>query len=110
MVRRKKQQPNFYFKDGLSLDLDPGYDAGAFNQSMALSTRLAGGSQETAFSINAMGMDALQNTRVPLEIGQTAGQAFRVSIAEMDLPQDIYVYLEDTLTAPLLLLKMGTLS
>ena len=103
----QKAATKFYFKDGLSLDLDPGYDAGAFNQSMALSTRQAGGSQETAFSINAMGINALQNTRVPLEIGQTAGQAFRVSIAEMDLPQDIYVYLEDTLNGTLTSLKDG---
>ena len=73
----------------LLLDLDPGYDAAAFNQSMALSTRLPQGSHETAFSINAMGISSMQNTRVPLEIRQTAGQAFRVSIAEMDLPQDI---------------------
>ena len=103
----QKAATKFYFKDGLSLDLDPGYDAGAFNQSMALSTRQAQGSQETAFSINAMGINALQNTRVPLEIRQTAGQAFRVSIAEMDLPQDIYVYLEDTLNGTLTSLKDG---
>ena len=44
-----------------------------------------------------MGMDAMQNTRVPLEIIQNAGQAFTISIADMDLPEDIYVYLEDTL-------------
>ena len=80
----EKAATNFYFRDGLSLDLDPGYDAAAFNQSMALSTRLPQGSQETAFGINAMGMDAMQNTRVPLEIRQNAGQAFRVSIADMD--------------------------
>ena len=103
----QKAATKFYFKDGLSLDLDPGYDAGAFNQSMALSTRQAQGSQETAFSINAMGINALQNTRVPLEIRQTPGQAFRVSIAEMDLPQDIYVYLEDTLNGTLTSLKDG---
>ena len=39
---------NLYFRDGLSLNLDPGYDAGAFNQSTKLSTRLPQGSQETA--------------------------------------------------------------
>ncbi|MDA9284019.1 T9SS type A sorting domain-containing protein [Flavobacteriaceae bacterium] len=96
---------NFYFKDGLSLDLDPGYDAGAYNQSMALSTRLPQGNQETAFSINAMDVDAMQNTRVPLEIRQNAGQAFTISIADMELPQDIYVYLEDTLNGTLTSLK-----
>ena len=103
----EKAATNFYFRDGLSLDLDPGYDAAAFNQSMALSTRLPQGSQETAFGINAMGMDAMQNTRVPLEIRQNAGQTFRVSIADMELPEDIYVYLEDTLNGTLTSLKDG---
>jgi hypothetical protein len=101
----QKATTNFYFRDGLSLDLDPGYDAGAFNQSMALSTKLAVGSNQTAFSINAMGMDAMQNTRVPLEIRQNAGQAFTISIADMELPEDIYVYLEDTLNGSLTSLK-----
>jgi hypothetical protein len=96
---------NVYFRDGLSLGLDPGYDAGAYNQSTKLSTRLPQGSQETAFARNAMGIDALQNTRVPLEIRQNEGQAFRVSMADMNLPEDIYVYLEDTLNGTLTSLK-----
>jgi len=101
----QKAATKFYFRDGLSLGLDPGYDAGAFNQATKLSTRLAGGSQETAFSINAMGVDAMQNTRLPLEIRQNEGQAFTISIADMDLPEDIYVYLEDTLNGTLTSLK-----
>ena len=101
----QKATTGFYFRDGLSLDLDPGYDAGAYNQSTKLSSRLAVGSNQTAFSINAMGMEAMQNTRVPLEIRQNAGQAFTISIADMELPQDIYVYLEDTLNGTLTSLK-----
>ena len=97
----------FYFRDGLSLGLDPGYDAGAFNQSMKLSTRLPQGSQETAFAINAMAIDDLQNTRVPLEVRQNAGQAFTISISDMELPQDISIYLEDTLNGTLTSLKDG---
>ena len=89
----QKGRTNFYFKNGLSLDLDPGYDAGAINQSTKLSTRLPQGSQEFAFAINAMGIDALQNARVPLEIKQNAGQAFTISIADMELPQDIVLRL-----------------
>ena len=103
----QKAKTNIYFKNGLSLDLDPGYDAGAYNQSKKISTRLPQGSQETAFARNAMGMEAMQNTRVPLEIRQNAGQAFRVSMAEADLPQDINVYLEDTLNGTLTSLKDG---
>ena len=101
----EKATTDFYFRDGLSLGLDPGYDAGAFNQSTKLSSRLAMGSQEVAFAKNAMGMDAMQNTRVPLEIRQNAGQAFRVSMTDVDLPEDIYVYLEDTLNGTLTSLK-----
>jgi len=101
----QKAATKFYFRDGLSLGLDTGYDAGAFNQSTKLSTRLPGGSQETAFARNAMGMDAMQNTRVPLEIRQNVGQAFTISIADMELPEDIYVYLEDTLNGTLTSLK-----
>ena len=101
----QKVKTNFYFKNGLSLDLDPGYDAGAYNQSTKLSTRLPQGSNQTAFAINAMDINSLENTRVPLEIRQNAGQAFRVSIAEADLPEDIYVYLEDTLNGTVTSLK-----
>jgi hypothetical protein len=98
---------NFYFRDGLTLGLDPGYDAAAYNQSTKLSTRLPQGSQETAFAINAMDINDLQNTRVPLEIRQNAGQAFTISISDMDLPEDIYIYLEDTLNGTLTSLKDG---
>tara|TARA_Y100000385_G_scaffold256563_1_gene283113 strand:+ start:1133 stop:2683 length:1551 start_codon:yes stop_codon:yes gene_type:complete len=96
---------NLYFRDGLSLGLDPGYDAGAYNQSAKLNTRLPQGPQETAFARNAMGMDAMQSTRVPLEIRQSEGQAFTISLAGMDLPEDIYVYLEDTLNGTFTSLK-----
>jgi hypothetical protein len=101
----QQAKTNLYFRDGLSLGLDPGYDAGAYNQSTKLSTRLAQGSQETAFAKNAMGMDAMQDTRVPLEIRQNAGQSFRVSMEDMELPQGIYVYLEDTLNGTFTSLK-----
>ena len=103
----EQAKTNFYFKTGLTLGLDPWYDAGAFNQSTKLSSRLAEGSQETAFARNAMGMDAMQNARVPLEIRQNTGQPFRVSIAEADLPENIYVYLEDTLNSSFTSLKDG---
>ena len=103
----QKAMTNFYFRDGLSLGIDPWYDAGAYNQSTKLSSRLAQGSQEIAFARNAMGMDAMQNTRVPLEIRQNAGQAFTISIADMNLPEDIYVYLEDTVNGTLTSLKEG---
>ena len=102
----QKATTDFYFRDGLSLGLDPGYDAGAFQSINKIEHKLPGqGSQEAAFARNAMGMDAMQNTRVPLEIRQNAGQAFTMSIEDMELPEDIYVYLEDTVNGTLTSLK-----
>ncbi len=103
----EQAKTNFYFKNGLTLGLDPGYDAGAYSQSTKLSTRLPVGSQEFAFAINAMDINSLENTRVPLEIRQNAGQAFTISMADMELPEDIYVYLEDTLNGTVTSLKEG---
>ena len=101
----EQAKTNFYFKNGLTLGLDPGYDAGAFNQATKLSTRLPVGSQEFAFAINAMDINSLENARVPLEIRQNAGQSFSVSMEDMELPEDIYVYLEDTLNGTVTSLK-----
>jgi len=101
----EQAKTNFYFKNGLTLGLDPGYDAGAYNQSTKLSTRLPVGSQEFAFAINAMDINSLENARVPLEIRQNAGQSFSVSMEDMELPEDIYVYLEDTLNGTVTSLK-----
>jgi len=103
----EQAKTNFYFKNGLTLGLDPGYDAGAYNQLTKLSTRLPVGSQEFAFAINAMDINSLENARVPLEIRQNAGQAFRVSMEDMEIPEDIYVYLEDTLNGTVTSLKDG---
>ena len=60
----------FYFQDGLTLGLDPGYDAGAFDQDIALSSRLLEDDQGTNFAINAMGLDSAFGVAVPLVINQ----------------------------------------
>ena len=87
----------FYFQDGLTLGLDPGYDAGAFNQDTALSSRLLEDDQGTNFAINAMGTASAFDVAVPLVINQEIGDSFRISITNNTLPENVNVYLEDTL-------------
>ena len=87
----------FYFQDGLTLGLDPGYDAGAFNQDTALSSRLLEDDQGTNFAINAMGTVSAFDVAVPLVINQEIGDSFRISITNNTLPENVNVYLEDTL-------------
>ena len=87
----------FYFQDGLTLGLDPGYDAGAFDQDTALSSRLLEDDQGTNFAINAMGIASAFNVAVPLVINQEIGDSFRISITNNTLPENVNVYLEDAL-------------
>ena len=90
-------ETKFYFQDGLTLGLDPGYDAGAFDQDTALSSRLVEDNQGTNFAINAMGLVSAYNQSVPLIINQSMGQTFRIDISQNTLPENVNVYIEDIL-------------
>lgn len=90
-------ETRFYFQDGLTLGLDPGYDAGAFDQDTALSSRLVEDNQGTNFAINAMGLVSAYNQSVPLIINQSMGQTFRIDISQNTLPENVNVYIEDIL-------------
>jgi len=92
----KEDDTKFYFKEGLTLGLDPGYDAGSFNQSSGFSSRLVEQDNGIGMGINAMPTDAMSNVIVPLTINQEAGIALKIQIANSTIPEDINVYLEDT--------------
>ena len=92
----KVADTKFYFKEGLTLGLDPGYDTGVFNQSSGFSSRLLDQDNGIGMGINAMPTDAMSNVIVPLTINQEAGIALEIQIASSTIPEDINVYLEDT--------------
>ena len=85
--------------------MDAGYDAGAYNQAAALSSRLPEDDQGVNFQLNAMNLEAAYNQSIPLVINQQEGQNFRVSISNNTLPEDVNVYLEDTQNGTLTSLK-----
>ena len=95
----------FYFKDGLTLGLDPGYDAGAYNQTAPISSRLVEEEQGINFAINAMSVAHMNSTIIPLAIHQEEGQKIKIRIANNTLSEDINVYLEDTLNGTMTLLQ-----
>jgi len=88
----------FYFDNNLSLGLDPGYDAGAYNQSSALASRLAEDDQGVNMGINAMGIDSFEQTTIPLVVNTEAGTSFRISLEDLTIPESVEVFLEDTET------------
>ena len=88
----------FYFDNGLTLGLDPGYDAGAFDQNMDIMSRLSEDDQGVGFSINAMGLNSLEtNTVIPLVFNRSAGVEFSVSFEDASIPEGVGIYLQDTL-------------
>ena len=88
----------FYFDNDLSLGLDPGYDAGAYNQSSALASRLAEDDQGVNMGINAMGIDSFEQTTIPIVVNKEAGTSFRISLEDLTIPESVEVVLEDTET------------
>ena len=95
----------FYFKEGLTLGLDPGYDAGTFSQTTPISSRLVEEEQGINFSINAMDIVHMNSTTIPLVIHQEEGQVIRVRVANNSISEDINIYLEDTLNGTTTLLQ-----
>jgi hypothetical protein len=95
--KQKLGDTKFYFKQDLTLGLDPGYDAGAFNQTKGISSRLLDQDNGIGMGINAMSIDHMSSVTVPLVIHQEAGVSFKIEIANSTIPQDINVYVEDTL-------------
>ena len=92
----KVADTKFYFKEGLTLGLDPGYDAGAYNQTSGLSSRFLEQANGIGMGINAMSIDDMSNVIVPLVVNQQAGITIKIQIANSTIPEDINVYLEDT--------------
>jgi hypothetical protein len=98
------EETRLYFEDGLSLGLDPGWDAGAFYQDAALMTRLVEEDQGHGMAINAMSTEDMDDVVIPLVINQTAGQEFRINLHTSSIGQ-VNIYLEDTELGTLTLLN-----
>ena len=95
----------FYFEDGLNLGLDPGYDAGHFNQGASLMSRLIEEDEGIGFAINAMGLESINDVVIPLVVNQDAGQNFRINLDTFGIYADTNVYLEDNVQGTMTLLN-----
>ena len=98
------EETRLYFENGLNLGLDPGYDAGAFDENAALMTRLVEEDEGHGLAINAMSTEDMDDVVIPLEINQTAGQEFRINLHASSIGQ-VNIYLEDTELETLTLLN-----
>jgi len=99
------EEARFYFEDGLTLGLNPGYDAGAFSQNAAIMSRLVEEDEGVGFVINAMGTESMNSTVIPLVINQEAYQDFKVVLFTHTIPDNVNVYLEDNVQGTMTLLN-----
>ena len=95
----------FYFGDGLGLDLDPGYDAGHFNQGASLMSRLVEEDEGVGLVINAMGIESANDVVVPIELNRETGNNFRISIGTFNIDTGTNIYLEDNIQGTMTLLN-----
>ncbi len=91
---------DFYFTDFATRAMDVGYDATVFNgtaPSFAIYSALVEGHEGNDIAIQSVGYDEFnQSIVIPLGINASQGQQITVEIAVNSLPDNINVYLEDT--------------
>jgi endonuclease I len=95
----KSYTTEFYFNDNASQDLDHGYDAvlwGGSAPSFALYSHLVGDSTGEAIALQALGSSDVSDISIPLGVNANAGEQLRFSIADLNIPETVAVYLEDT--------------
>ncbi len=102
-----RAETKFYFKEGLTLGLDPGYDAGAFDQSIDLMSCLVESDQGIGMAINAMSIDSINDVSIPLIVNRSSTSSFMITLVNSTLPSNIKVYLEDRLQETLTELNLN---
>lgn len=99
---------DIYFNSNATRNLDPGYDAGAFTgASNNIFTHLVEGNTGIDMAIQALAYSDFNDVVVPLGINAGAGEQFSIALDDSatTLPDNIEVYLEDSLTGSFTLLN-----
>jgi len=97
----KSYTTEFYFNDNASQGLDHGYDAvlwGGSAPSFALYSQLVEDSTGEAIALQALGSGDISAISIPLGVNANAGEQLTFSIADLNIPDTVTVYLEDNLT------------
>ena len=101
------EETKVYFKSGLSLGLDIGYDAGNFNQNAAIMSRLPENDEGHGMIINAVDVNhIIEGCVIALVINQSAGQEFKVNLHTSTIYES-NIYLEDAEEGTMTDLKAG---
>ncbi|WP_179347840.1 T9SS type A sorting domain-containing protein [Winogradskyella pacifica] len=91
---------SFYFNEGSSLGLDPGYDAKVFGAVpiFALYSHLVEDNEDVNFALQSLNTSNLSDVTIPLGVNANQGEQISFTISQSTLPNNVNVYLEDTVT------------
>lgn len=95
----KNYNTDFYFNENASLGLDLGYDATIWNDvppSFSVYSHLIENNTGNAMALQALHSNDLMNVTIPLGVNATNSSDIVFSISESTIPENINVYLEDT--------------
>ena len=98
------EETRLYFEEGLTLGLDPGYDAGNYYSEAAIMTRLVEEDEGHGLVINAMSTYDMNDISIPLVINNQNGIEFIVKLHTSTI-EEVNIYLEDTELSTLTLLN-----
>nr|WP_321233007.1 GEVED domain-containing protein [uncultured Psychroserpens sp.] len=100
---------DFYFTNNASNGMDFNYDSSVFGDQaasdFALYSHLLEENQDIDMAIQSLGLDALSNAVIPLGVHIEQGQQITISISASTLPENVEVYLEDTVNNTFTLLN-----
>ncbi|WP_047550987.1 T9SS type A sorting domain-containing protein [Psychroserpens sp. Hel_I_66] len=88
-----------YFNDNATLGMDPGYDSGLVGgqaPAFAIYSHLVENNSGMDLGVQSVQYDAVNNVIIPLGVNANQGEQLTISILENDVPDNVDVYLEDT--------------
>ncbi|WP_028872430.1 T9SS type A sorting domain-containing protein [Psychroserpens burtonensis] len=99
---------DIYFNNNATLSMDAGYDSGMFQgqaPEFAIFSHLVTDNSGLDLAVQSVNYTALNTVVIPLGVNANQGEQLTIGILEMDIPEGIEVYLEDTLTNTFTLLN-----
>ena len=98
---------SFYFNDTATSGLDAGYDAVLWGDAVpdfSIYSHLVEDNTGAPMALQALASTDVSDSTVPLGVVANAGEVLTFSISDLNLPTNIKVYLEDTVTSAITLL------
>jgi hypothetical protein len=89
---------SLYFNNNASLGMDPGYDSRMLEDiapDFAIYSHLVENNTGNNMAVQSVSYDDLNDITIPLGINTVQGEQVTISIADINIPEDTEVYLED---------------